>query len=177
MAKATDNKVTGNITIEGARIGFKNFSGKEGKYNKAGDRNFCVFLDNDLANRLLEDGWNVKHLMPRDDEEERQPYLQVKVKFGAVPPTIYLVKGEDKQSMTKLGEDEVNILDWAEIANIDLIIRPYNWEMGGKSGVTAYVKTMYVTIIEDPLAKKYSNVPTSAQSAMVGLDDEDEYEE
>jgi len=181
MAKAADNKVKGNITVEGARIGFKNFSGKESKYNRAGDRNFCLFLDDELAARLAGDGWNVKHLTPRDDEEEPQAYIQVKVKFGNIlPPVIYLVKGEDKKSMTKLGEDEVNILDWAEISNVDLIVRPYNWKIsnkeGVKTGVTAYLKTMYVTIVEDKLAAKYRDVPTSAQSAMIGLEEE-EYEE
>lgn len=177
MAKAVDKKKSSTITIEGARIGFKNFSGKEGKFNAAGDRNFCVFLDDDLAQRLSDDGWNVKLLKPRDDEEEPEPYLQVKVKFGFKPPVVYLVKGEDKQSITKLGEDEINILDWADISNVDLIISPYHWEMGGKSGITAYLKTLYVTIVEDKLAAKYRDVPTSAQSAMVGLDEEDEYEE
>ncbi|NMC58666.1 MAG: hypothetical protein GYA51_04660, partial [Candidatus Methanofastidiosa archaeon] len=44
--------VTKNIIVENARIAFRNFSGKEGKYNPAGRRNFCVFLDPKTAEEL-----------------------------------------------------------------------------------------------------------------------------
>ena len=158
-----DYKVTNNITIENARSGLRNFSGKEGKYNPAGKRNFCVFLEKDLAETLEEDGWNVRYLRPREDDEEPQAYLQASVAFGNVPPKIIMISSRGK---TPIGEDEVNILDWAEIANVDLILRPYNWEVNGKSGVKAYLKAMYVTIAEDEFESKYSDVPDSAQNAI-----------
>ena len=160
-------KVTNNITIENARIGFRNFSGKEGKYNPAGKRNFCVFLESDLAKTLEEDGWNVRYLNPRDDDEEPQAYLQASVAFGNVPPKIILISRNGK---TKIDESEVNILDWAEFSNVDLILRPYNWEVNGKSGVKAYLKAMYVTLEEDEFEAKYNDVPDSAQNSFRGTE-------
>lgn len=156
--------VEDNIRIEGARIGFRNFSGEEGRFNPKGRRNFCVFLEEDIAKDMEKEGWNVKWLQPREEGDEPQAYLQVKVVFGKIPPKIVLVTMRGK---TRLDEDTVNILDWAEIQNVDLVIRPYNWEVNGNTGVSAYIKTMYVTLREDEFESKYYNVPDSAASAMM----------
>lgn len=156
--------VENNIRIEGAKIGFRNFSGEEGRFNPKGRRNFCVFLEEDIAKDMEKEGWNVKWLQPREEGDEPQAYLQVKVVFGKIPPKIVLVTGRGK---TRLDEDTVNILDWAEIQNVDLVIRPYNWEVNGSTGVSAYIKTMYVTLREDEFESKYYDVPDSAASAMM----------
>lgn len=158
--------VNNNIVIENARIGFRNFSGQEGKFNPAGRRNFCVFIETDLAQTLERDGWNVRWLDPIDQNEDKQAYLQVAVSFDNIPPKIILVTSRGK---SQLDGDSVGILDWAEIENVDLIIRPYNWSLpGGKSGVKAYVKSMYVTIHEDEFESKYYDVPDKATDSVGG---------
>jgi hypothetical protein len=157
-------QIQSNISIESARIGFRNFAGAAGKFNALGNRNFCVFLEQDLGKVLEADGWNVRWLTPRDEDEERQPYLQVGVAFGAFPPKIVLISSSGKNI---LDEETVNMLDWAEIKTIDLIIRPYNWEVNGKSGVKAYLKSMYVTLVEDEFEGKYVDVPDSAVKSFV----------
>ena len=145
-----------NVTIENARIIFRNFSGKEDRYNRAGDRNFCVVLTEEVAEDLVKDGWNVNWLEPREEGDDRQAFLKVTVKFGKNPPRIMVVTERGKKS---LDEDGVNLLDWAEINNVDLIIRPYDWDINGKTGRTAYLNSIYVTIEEDPLEAKYFEIP------------------
>lgn len=159
-----DHRVTDNIKIENAKIRFRNFSGKAGQFNPAGSRNFCVFLPEDVATSLLEEGWNIKYLKPRDEDDDPQAYIQVAVSYNNIPPKIWLVTSDKK---TLLDESGLEKLDWAELVNVDLIIRPYNYEVNGKRGVKAYLKTMYATIAEDEFAYKYEDVPDSAQSAIM----------
>lgn len=145
-----------NISVENARILFKNFAGKATKFNPEGKRNFCLIVDNDLADNLKDIGWNIKYLNPRDPDEEPQAYLQVAVAFENFPPNVFMIAGGKK---TKLNEDTINVLDYAEIQSIDLIIRPYQWELpSGKSGVKAYLKNMYVTIVENEFEAKYRDL-------------------
>ena len=142
------------LNIENAHIMFKNFSGKGNQFNRQGDRNFCVRIDSrEMAESLKEDGWNIRSRPPRTEDEEPLYYLQVKVSYAVVRPKVWMIAGKTK---TLLDEESIDTLDFAEINNADIIISPYHWEVNGKRGVKAYLKTMYVTIEQDVFASKYA---------------------
>lgn len=157
------------VVLESRRILFRNFEGLEGRFNAKGNRNFNVVLEPEEAEAMLKDGWNIKYLQPREEGDEPLPRLEVTVKFGKVPPRVILITSKGK---TQLDEDMVKILDWAEIENVDMIVRPYEWEVNGKTGVKAYLKSIYVTIREDELEKKYMDVPDSAADAIMASREE-----
>ena len=142
--------------VENAQLAFRNFEGKEDQYNRAGNRNFAILLPPELADQLRRDGWNVKTLKAREEGDIEQPYIQVNVGYKVAPPTIVMIT---KKNRTFLTEDEVALLDSADIKTVDLIFTPYNWSMpNGSSGVKAYLKKMFVTIEEDALDLKYADI-------------------
>lgn len=148
------------VLMEGVRIIFRNFAGREGQYNREGDRNFAVLLDDKIANAMAEDKWNIKWLKPREEDEDAQPqaYLPISVNFKGRPPRIVLITTRGR---TNLDESTIETLDWVDIINVDLIVRPYEWTVNQKSGVKAYLQSIYVTIEEDPLEMKYNQIEPS----------------
>jgi hypothetical protein len=139
--------------VEDARIIFRNFAGKEGQYNREGDRNFAVILPEETAKLMLDDGWNVRFLDAREEGDEPTPYISVAVNFNNRPPRVVLLTSTTR---TQLDESSVDVLDWADIKTADLIARGYDWMVNDKSGTKAYLQSLFVTIEEDALERKYA---------------------
>ena len=164
-SKAVQQRIP-NVTLFDVTIKWPNFSGLEGTYNAKGNRNFAIFLDPEKADELERMGYPVKYLQAREEGEPMQAMLKIKVKYSerSKPPKIVMI---NSRGQLELPEDMIGILDWADLEKADLIIRAYQWDFNGKTGVTAYANTVYATIREDELEQKYANVPIdSARSAL-----------
>lgn len=130
------------LQVNDARIIYRNFRGEGSKYNREGDRNFAMIIPNqELADELIVHGWNVKIKAPREEGEDPFMYLPIKVKFNDRGPHIYLMTGD---RTNRLEEDMVSMLDDIDICSVNLDIRPYDWEVNGKTGRTAYLQAMKV---------------------------------
>ncbi len=138
------------VIIRDAHIFRTNFAGKEiPPYNPAGRRNFLVSIpDMKVAKDMAKDGWNIK--FPEDPEDGKDPFLSVAVNFNIRPPKIII---ESSKGRTRIDEDSVDMLDWAEITHVDLSINPRHWDDNGKHKIKAYLRTMRITIFEDELER------------------------
>lgn len=142
----------GILQIDDARIIYRNFTGAASKFNREGDRNFSILIDDqDIADALIKEGWNVK-IKTREEGDEPFMHLPVKVKYSDFGPIAYLKTGN---RINKLDEDGIFCLDNIEIETVDLDIRPYDWDFNGKEGRTAYLQSIHVTQRIDRFAARY----------------------
>lgn len=145
------------LIFDKERITFRNFSGKEGKYNAEGERSFCVIIDDpNVAQKLSDEGWNISIRKPRDEEDEPDHILRVKVtqksrdgKGFTRLPSIYLHKNGNH---VRLNGTSVSDLDFADIVETSFVVRGYMYEPGK---ISAWLNSMDVVIANDPFAERY----------------------
>lgn len=132
----------GILQIDDAKLVYRNFAGVGSKFNREGDRNFAIVIpDEETKDALIAEGYNVKIKPPRDENEQPFMYLPVKIKFNDRGPNVYLHTGRVKN---RLDEESIACLDKVYILKVDLDVRPYDWEVNGKSGRTAYLQSIRV---------------------------------
>ena len=149
------NNARGVLEIEDARIIYRNFAGVGSKFNREGDRNFAVIIPNqEIADELIEAGWNVKIKPPREEYDEPFMFLPVKIKFNNRGPAAYIVSGD---SVTRLNEDTIGMLDEIDIASVDMDLRGYDWDVNGKQGRTAYLQAINVIQNIDRFGARYAD--------------------
>ena len=141
------------LIISGTNLIFRNLSGKTSEYNKNGERITGVIIPPEMVDDLVADGWNVKQTKPRDPQDQPTYYMNVKCRFDNIPPKVYLCTQHKK---TKLDEDTIEQIDYSEISFVDIEISPYDYQTAMGSGRSAYVKNMYVNVVEDYFAEKYA---------------------
>ena len=143
----------GILQIEDARIIYRNFAGIGSKYNREGDRNFAVIIPNqEIADELIADGWAVKIKPPRDEDESPFMYLPVKVKFNNRGPAAYVKSGN---SVQRLNQDTIGMLDEIDIQSVDMDLRAYDWEVNDKTGRSAYLQAINVIQNIDRFGAQY----------------------
>ena len=142
----------GILQIDDARIIYRNFSGTASKYNREGDRNFSVVIPTqEMADELIKAGWNVRIKPPREGGDEPFMCQPVKIKCCDRGPNCYLRSGK---AQTELIEKTIGCIDDIDILSVDLDVRPYDWDVNGKSGRTAYLQSIRVTQKIDRFAQE-----------------------
>lgn len=162
----TDFDKTENLVIENADIMFRNFRGIDRGYNAKHEKSFSLLVDPDRfdVESMRNDGWNLKPLKPREgyEDEPVKFHLPVTVRFDKFPPRIYLVTkvSEDGEKpryrKTLLDEESSFMIDTADIANVNVeISHGRTYDFNGMVGIKAYLKTMYIELVEDRFDSLY----------------------
>lgn len=151
----------GIIQIDGARIIYRNFSGRGTIYNREGDRNFCVVIETqEQADMLMDAGFNVKIKEAREEGGIPFMYMKVNVKyhpkgheFERLNPEAVLITG---RRQNKLDEESICVLDGIDILNVDMDLSGSNWSAQGRTGRSAYLSKIYITQELDRFATRYA---------------------
>lgn len=148
------------ITFPDAEFIFRtNFRGEKSQYNKMGRKEFNVIVPGeDLANRLIDDGWNIKHTTVRDEGDEPTYFLPVTVAFDNYPPDVYLIDSVTRKRV-KLDDDTIGQLDYADIVKVNLEVSGYTWNVDGRSGIKAYASILHVFVKPNPFADDLEDDP------------------
>lgn len=164
-----------NIEIEDGEIIFRNFSGKITDYNPKGLRTVTFIIPDDIKDKLIADGWNVRLYVPKNDPERPPVYiLEATITYRdkdgkPKDPKIFIVKPDGLLHVT---EDMAFALDTYDIVKVDAVLGPYYWEQGGRKGIRPYVNKMYVIIKEDRFDKKYRDYIDQMNQSVVPADDD-----
>jgi hypothetical protein len=147
------------IKIEDANIGHRNFRGLPTKFRDT-SKTFSLFMSQEQGEELAKDGWNIKYTKPRDPDDDIKSFLSVKLNMNEDSRFFSKVVQITSNGKLVLNEKTVGNLDTAEIEKVDLIVRSREWkDDDGNERVKAYLKAMYVTLVEDELEEKYSDIP------------------
>ena len=153
-----------DVTLKGLQnkdIIFRNFEGVANRFNNAGDKNFCIIIDEELAGYLQSKGFTIKHTNGSEDYEPA-PYIKIKLGFtrkdgtdNPHPPKIFKI---DSTGIRQLNKDTVKILDGVRFTNVDLIFSasPYIDSKTNETRYSAYLSHLYATIEENELEREYN---------------------
>lgn len=153
MVVQSNFKPNQRVTLVNQRIGFKNFKGEKDMYNEKGKRSFVVFLDEETANRMVQDGLPVKWPKPKEgidqDEDNRQPYLPITITPDDRIPNpsvrLYIVDGDNE---TQIDNENIAMIDDVDIDFADITFSVYFWEFGKepnkREGITPYLSALKI---------------------------------
>lgn len=152
------SRVTDHIYLEdldGNAIRFKNFEGVAiPPYNPAGSRNFNVDIPEELEATLKKDGWNIKPATEKTLEDGTvkyyPPHLKVNIKYNYEKNILPRISMDCRGKQIELSEETLKRLDDLRILHVKAIdISPFNYEVNGNTGVSAYLNAMRVEVAPD----------------------------
>ena len=116
----------GELVVEHAAITFTNFSGKPTKFNQEGGRRtFELVLSERVAIALIGDGWNVKTIKGKHDDDPTLYVTEIVVRPAGRLSIFLCEEIGGKKYRWKIKNDEIGDLDDYQYSDVALLIQPY----------------------------------------------------
>lgn len=136
---------------------FSHIDGREDTFNEKGQRDIIVIVSREAADELATLGWTIKAYERQNADEGDEPEytFRVRISYKFEAPRIYLIKGRKKIFVDN--PDMLNSVRRDNTRKISLIATPSRWTQPGRSGVSAYIKEMYIEVEESRLEAMYAD--------------------
>lgn len=157
----------GELDFYGVSILNRDFGGE--KFGPESRQFSIEIVDPELAQKLTNEGvrlWQSNYVV---NDEPPRVYMNIRVDFRYGDCDIIMITPEG--NAVKLGPNNVQELNKAWIKNADLHVSLNSYERPGRKGITAYCKTLVVTLmsktereevmaergpVNNPIREKYS---------------------
>lgn len=156
------------IALDDTRFIFTtNFSGdpKRDRFGDGRRKANIIIPSEQQAKELTKAGFKVRQTKPPEDaglDWVPEYYILAQVKYRKnngeavkYPPNVYLVTpGNDP---VLLNEETIGCLDQIRVKNVNVILNPHEYDGANGSGLSLYVRTLYVEqdMDDDPYAARY----------------------
>lgn len=165
------NKQLDRVNLDDTRFIFAtNFSGDPTRDRWGDNRRKCniIIPTAEKAKELDIAGFKVRETKPSPEQEATgdfvpEFYIMAQIKFRKndgqpvkYPPKVYLVP-EPGAEPVLLTEETIGCLDSIRVKNVNVILNPHEYEGAQGSGISLFVRTMYVEqdLDDDPYAARY----------------------
>lgn len=153
------------LKVESPEIFMVNFAGRVTDNNPKGHRQFAWKIPTpEMAEAMKEEGWAVWYTKESERYGEPAPCITVEMRWHNTKelehlnPKIYRCTRKHPTGVL-LTEDLVPDLERDEIQDIVLWINPSHWTVNGKSGIKAYVDSMWVKVEDNDPTDKFWHYP------------------
>ena len=154
----TENR---ELVVENAVIMWSNFGGSPTKFNpNGGKRTFDLVLTERVAMSLISDGWNVKTVKSKKDEDSVMYVTEIAVNPSSSTVVSLCEEVNGKKYRFKVKPEDYSTLDTYQYSTIDLLIRPYvhGRENSAGSTIKGYLHQMnLVRLNDDYFREKYAD--------------------
>lgn len=170
-----------NVLFENCNIDFSNFAGEGSKYNKAGERDFTLSInDEESATALRDQGWGMQAVTNNPAERERleaagwrnvklneyvdETKFRLKVKISFNPPSPRIAPSKITtycgRVVTDISEAAAAKLDGliGRFESVDVEVRPRWWldDATNEWNIKAYLHDMRIVLQSSKLDEKYA---------------------